>query len=68
MNRLPIHPLTSTLSAPDLLEDHTRARQHLQELGIRPLSPVVKGVIWSLRVYVLFMIVVVVINVVQTTH
>ncbi|OLZ10999.1 hypothetical protein [Sulfobacillus thermosulfidooxidans] len=51
-----------------LLEDHNKARQHIEELGLLPLSPALKGTIWGLRLYVLFMIVVVVMNIIQNLH
>ncbi|WP_053961189.1 hypothetical protein [Sulfobacillus thermosulfidooxidans] len=57
-----------TLPIDRLLEDHNKARQHIEELGLLPLSPALKGTIWGLRIYVLFMIVVVVMNVIQNMH
>lgn len=52
----------------DILREHIESQQHTEGLTLRKLSPGVKATIWLLRLYVLFMAVVVVINVVQTVH
>ena len=47
------------------LREHREAEQRVAELGRRRLSPPLRAVIWGLRVYVLFMVVVVIINIAQ---
>ncbi|POB11253.1 hypothetical protein [Sulfobacillus sp. hq2] len=56
------------LSLEELLADHESAREKVEKLGRLPLSPTLKVIIWGLRVYVLFMVVVVVINAFEITH
>lgn len=56
---------------PDLeeaLQEYQAALAHIQGLGIKPLSPSLKALIWGLRLYVVFMAIVVVFNVIQTLH
>ncbi|MHB1684640.1 MAG: hypothetical protein ACYCYO_17745 [Bacilli bacterium] len=61
--------LTDVYERPGLidqtLQEHLDTRVRIRKLGQRTLSPWLKTVIWSLRVYVLFMTVVVIINIVQ---
>ena len=47
------------------LREHREAEQRVAELGRRRLSQPLRAVIWGLRVYVLFMVVVVIINIAQ---
>jgi hypothetical protein len=47
------------------LAEQREAEQRLAQLQERRLGPALKALIWTLRVYVLFMAVVVIINVVQ---
>ncbi len=55
-------------SVDEVLQDHLRTREHIEKLGLLPLSPILKGTMWGLRIYVLFMICVVVINIVKQMH
>jgi len=57
-------PLPWTL----LLEEHRETREHMAHLGLRRLNPALRVLIWALRIYVLFMVVVVAVNVAQTLH
>jgi|GEM_PF-1425069 len=61
--------LTDVYERPGLidqtLQEHLDTQVRIRKLGQRTLSPWLKTVIWSLRVYVLFMTVVVIINIVQ---
>lgn len=61
--------LDDVLTHPEWVEkelaEQREAAQRLELLGERRLSPLLKALIWSLRVYVLFMAVVVIVNVVQ---
>jgi hypothetical protein len=51
-----------------LLEEHQKAREQVGHLGLRRLNPGLRVLIWALRLYVLFMAVVVAVNVAQTLH
>lgn len=57
---------------PDLvqqvLEEHAQGLDRTERLTLRKLGPGLKVTIWLLRVYVLFMVVVVIINVFQNVH
>ncbi len=50
----------------NLLKEHHESRIKVQQLGLRPIGPGLNILIWSLRLYVLFMILVVVLNTIQT--
>lgn len=52
----------------ELLEDHDAAVHMVNHLGRLPLSRTLKIIIWSLRIYVLFMVTVVIINAVELVH
>ncbi len=47
------------------LKEHQDSQERLRSLGQRTLTPWLTTVIWSLRVYVLFMVVVVIVNIAQ---
>ncbi|MCI0182856.1 MAG: hypothetical protein OWR52_07595 [Acidibacillus sp.] len=47
------------------LEEHQEAIEKISKLGLRPLSPMLKVTIWGLRLYVLFMVVVVIVSAIQ---
>ncbi|PWI58428.1 hypothetical protein BM613_03810 [Sulfoacidibacillus thermotolerans] len=49
----------------ETLREHKEALQKVEQLGLRPLSPLVRVTIWGLRLYVLFMVVIVIVNVIQ---
>lgn len=51
-----------------LLQEHEDSYRKTNNLTLRPLGPGLKTTIWFLRLYVLFMIVVAVINVVNSIH
>ncbi|QSO53117.1 hypothetical protein JZ785_04285 [Alicyclobacillus curvatus] len=51
-----------------LLHEHEESYRKTNNLTLRKLSPGLKAMIWFLRVYVLFMIVVAVIQVVHSIH
>lgn len=51
-----------------LLHEHEESYRKTNNLTLRKLSPGLKALIWFLRVYVLFMIVVAVIQVVHSIH
>ena len=55
-------------SVDEILQDHIRTREHIEKLGRLPLSPLLKITIWGLRLYVVFMISVVVINIITEMH
>lgn len=50
------------------LAEHRTQRARLQGLGRRPLSPALQGLLWALRGYVLFMLVVVGIQLWHAVH
>lgn len=50
----------------EILSEQQEAIQHTAQLGLRKLGFWVKSLIWFLRVYVIFMVVVVIINVMHT--
>lgn len=50
----------------EILTEHLEAQCYMATLGPRPLSPALRGLIWMLRLYVVFMLVAVVINVTHT--
>ncbi|MCY0878073.1 MAG: hypothetical protein OWU84_03895 [Firmicutes bacterium] len=52
----------------EALAEHQASVQHVERLGLKGLTPGLKLLIWGLRIYVLFMAVVVIVNVVQTVH
>ncbi|MCY0900137.1 MAG: hypothetical protein OWU33_14655 [Firmicutes bacterium] len=54
--------------ADEALAEHYESVRHLETLGLKPLSSGLTVLIWGLRLYVLFMAVVVIVNVVQTVH
>lgn len=51
-----------------VLEEHQARRRHIEQLGRRPLSLPLRCLLWSLRAYVLFMMVVIAVSVWQTLH
>lgn len=48
--------------------EYRESSSRIEGLGLRPLGTGLKSLIWGLRVYVLFMVVVVILNIVQTLH
>lgn len=50
----------------EVLEEHVEMQRYMATLGLRPLSPMLRGLIWALRFYVVFMLVAVIINVTHT--
>ena len=50
------------------LAEHRQSQLHVEQLGRLPLSLSLKGLMWLLRLYVLFMIAVVAVNVFQQIH
>jgi hypothetical protein len=54
------------LDIEQLLQEHYETQERIQELGLRPLSPSLKALMWTLRIYVILMIVAVVVNVIQS--
>jgi hypothetical protein len=52
----------------ELLKEHAESEEKTKALTLRKLGPGLKITIWLLRIYVIFMAVVVVINVIQTVH
>lgn len=50
------------------LAEHAEGLKRTEQLTLRKLGPGLKATIWLLRVYVLFMVVVVIVNVFQTIH
>jgi len=52
----------------ELLKEHRESRSMVEQLGLRPIGPGLQILLWSLRLYVLFMIAVVVLNTMQTLH
>jgi hypothetical protein len=52
----------------NILAEHLASRSRVRQLGRRRLSPGLKGLIWFLRLYVLFMVAVMTVNVLQTLH
>jgi len=52
----------------EILKEHVASQQQTEGLTLRKLSPGVKVMIWFLRLYVVFMTVVVIVNVIQTVH
>lgn len=64
--------VTEVIEHPELVEEvlleQEEASRRIKKLGLRPLGKGLKSLIWGLRVYVFFMVVVVVINLVHTFH
>ncbi len=58
-------PMTSK-DISEILAEHVATEQYMKTLGPRRLSPSLRGLIWLLRLYVIFMLVAVVINVTHT--
>lgn len=52
----------------EALTEYRTSLQSVEQLGLKPLSPGLKGLIWGLRFYVLFMVAVLIINIVTTLH
>lgn len=52
----------------ELLQEHKQNMKQTSQLGLRRLGPGLKITIWSLRLYVLFMLIVVIMNIMQTLH
>lgn len=52
----------------EALSEYRTSLASIEKLGLKQLSPGLKILIWALRGYVLFMVVVVIINVIQTLH
>lgn len=52
----------------EALTEYRSSLAAIERLGLKTLSPGLRILIWALRVYVLFMVVVVVINVLHTLH
>jgi hypothetical protein len=55
-----------TLDIEQLLQEHQETQKRIHELGVRPLSPALKALMWTLRIYVILMIIAVVVNVTQS--
>lgn len=51
-----------------LLEEHREGRARVERLGRRPMGFGLRAIIWALRVYVLFMLAVVLLNLFRTFH
>ncbi len=69
MNRIHSSPHSCpSWSVDELLQDHIRTRERIEKLGPLPLSPLLKSTLWVLRLYVVFMISVVVINIIKQAH
>ncbi|RIV18556.1 hypothetical protein D2Q93_13975 [Alicyclobacillaceae bacterium I2511] len=64
--------LTEVKARPELvaevLLEQREAAKRMERLTLRPLSRGLRGLMWLLRLYVLFMIAVVTINVIQIFH
>ncbi len=52
----------------EALAEHRMSQIQVEQLGLLKLSPALKGLMWLLRLYVLFMVTVVVVNVIQQMH
>lgn len=52
----------------EALAEHLSSKARIDQLGLLKLSPAIKGLMWVLRAYVIFMITVVAVNVVQQVH
>ncbi|CAB1128245.1 protein of unknown function [Candidatus Hydrogenisulfobacillus filiaventi] len=48
-----------------LLGEHRASRERIARLGLRPLGPGLRALIWALRVYVLLMVVLTVVSVLR---
>lgn len=57
---------SETVEIAEVLDEHLEMQRYMETLGIRPLSPALRALIWVLRFYVIFMLVAVVINVTHT--
>lgn len=55
-----------SLDVEQLLQEHYEAQERIHRLGLRPLSPGLKALMWTLRIYVILMIVAVVVNVIHS--
>ncbi len=65
------HPgsaLPSPTGSRAILAEHHARRRHIEQLGRRRLSLPLRCLLWSLRAYVLFMMVVIAVSVWQTLH
>jgi len=52
----------------EVLAEHRASQVQINQLGLLKLSPGLKGLMWLLRLYVIFMVVVVIVNVFQQIH
>ena len=52
----------------NILQEHKECQHKTERLGERKLGPGLKIFLWGLRLYVIFMIVIVVINISQSIH
>ncbi|MCL5065410.1 MAG: hypothetical protein M1600_10135 [Firmicutes bacterium] len=52
----------------EVLAEHRASQVQIEQLGLLKLSTGLKGLMWLLRLYVIFMVVVVIVNVFQQTH
>lgn len=52
----------------DPLQERTQVVRKIQNLGRAKLSPGIQKVVWLLRIYVLFMLAAVAINIVELMH
>jgi hypothetical protein len=56
------------LCSEDPLQERRQVARKIQSLGRAKLSPGIRKVLWLLRIYVLFMLAVVAINLVELMH
>jgi hypothetical protein len=52
----------------NILQEHKETQKRMQHLSERKLGPGLKIFLWGLRLYVVFMVIVVAINVSQSIH
>jgi len=52
----------------EAVQEYRAGAAHAESLGLRPLSPGVKSLLWVLRGYVLFMVGIVIWNIVTMMH
>jgi len=67
-DRATLNPDDRSAWIDEVLAEHLASQAHLEQLGRLKLSPRLKGLMWALRLYVLFMATVVVVNVFQQLH
>jgi len=52
----------------EAVQEYRVSAAQAESLGLRPLSPAVKTLLWALRGYVLFMVIIVIWNIVTMVH